>query len=81
MTRSDKDWKGWRLIVLLYIFAKCGEAFIRDLGQSDTIDSLDASKSVFSTPRNSDGQAGIFFHIVRLRVLQSFRHFLGICGT
>ena len=41
MSRADKDWKGRRLFVLLYIFAKCGEAFIRDLGQSDTIDSLD----------------------------------------
>jgi len=35
------------LFLSLYIFAKRGEAFIRDLGQSDTIDSLDASKSVF----------------------------------
>ena len=47
MSRADKDWKGRRLFILLYIFAKCGEAFIRDLGQSDTIDSLDESKSVF----------------------------------
>ena len=35
------------MFLLLYIFTKRGEAFIRDLGQPDTIDSLDASKSVF----------------------------------
>ena len=35
------------MFLLLYIFTKRGEAFIRDLGQSDTIDSLDANKAVF----------------------------------
>ena len=35
------------MFLLLYIFAKRSEAFIRDLRQSDTIDSLDADKSVF----------------------------------
>ena len=47
MSRADEDWKGRRLFLSLYIFAKRGEAFIRDLGQSDTIDSLDANESVF----------------------------------
>ena len=47
MSWDNEDWKGWRLFLLLHIVAKRREAFIRDLRQSDAIDSIDAIKSVF----------------------------------
>jgi len=46
MSRANENWKGRRLLLLRYIFAKRGEAFVCDLGQPDAIDSFDANKSV-----------------------------------
>ena len=58
--------ESWCLFLLFNVRAKRPEAFICDLGQRDTIDSIDPLDLVLQFSRNSNRQAGIFLYVDQL---------------
>ena len=78
--RADTEWEGRRLFLFLDIFAKRLQGFICNLRQCDAVDAMNLINSNFQFLRNSNRQAGIFFHLGRLTNRSTF-HILRFYGN